>query len=183
MINKKNQNITILTLILLTWRIWRASNNASRWQMGFNSAFKELKCPLTLILLMWRIWWAPNNASRWQMGFNPAFEGLKCPLTLILLMWRIWWAPNNTSKWQMGLNSAFKGLRYNLLIFGPKGNLPLPSPPPSPSSRPGRGYCSCFFRWSFSNIFLCANRWSTCFNLYYVFVLLKCCGSVNIKIP
>jgi len=31
-----------LTLILLTWRIWRAPNNASRWQMGFNSAFKGL---------------------------------------------------------------------------------------------------------------------------------------------
>ena len=31
-----------LTLILLTWRIWWATNNASRWQMGFNSAFKEL---------------------------------------------------------------------------------------------------------------------------------------------
>jgi len=32
-----------LTHILLTWRIWRAPNNASRWQMGFNSAFKWLK--------------------------------------------------------------------------------------------------------------------------------------------
>jgi hypothetical protein len=31
-----------LTLILLTWRIWWASNNASRWQMGFNWAFKGL---------------------------------------------------------------------------------------------------------------------------------------------
>jgi len=31
-----------LTLILLTWRIWRAPNNASRWQMGFNLAFKGL---------------------------------------------------------------------------------------------------------------------------------------------
>jgi len=29
-----------LTLILLTWRIWWAPNNASRWQMGFNWAFK-----------------------------------------------------------------------------------------------------------------------------------------------
>ena len=34
-----------LTLILLTWRIWWASNNASRWQKGFNLAFKGL------------IWW------------------------------------------------------------------------------------------------------------------------------
>jgi hypothetical protein len=32
----------ILTLNLLTWRIWWAPNNASKWQMGFNSAFKGL---------------------------------------------------------------------------------------------------------------------------------------------
>jgi len=31
-----------LTLILLMWRIGRAPNNASRWQVGFNSAFKGL---------------------------------------------------------------------------------------------------------------------------------------------
>jgi hypothetical protein len=29
-----------LTLILLTWRIWWAPNNASKWQIWFNSAFK-----------------------------------------------------------------------------------------------------------------------------------------------
>jgi len=34
--------IYYLTLILLTWRIWWALNNASRWQMGFNLAFKGL---------------------------------------------------------------------------------------------------------------------------------------------
>jgi hypothetical protein len=33
---------TRLTLMQLMWRIWRASNNASKWQMGFNSAFKGL---------------------------------------------------------------------------------------------------------------------------------------------
>ena len=32
-----------LTLILLTWRIRWAPNNASKWQMGFNSAFKGLR--------------------------------------------------------------------------------------------------------------------------------------------
>jgi len=32
-----------LTLILLTWRKWRAPNNASKYQMGFNSVFKGLK--------------------------------------------------------------------------------------------------------------------------------------------
>jgi hypothetical protein len=31
-----------LTLILLTWRIGWAPNNASKWQMGFNSAFKGI---------------------------------------------------------------------------------------------------------------------------------------------
>jgi hypothetical protein len=31
-----------LTLTPLMWRIWWAPNNASKWQMGFNSAFKVL---------------------------------------------------------------------------------------------------------------------------------------------
>jgi hypothetical protein len=34
-----------LTLILLTWRIGWAPNNASKWQMGFNLVFKGLKQP------------------------------------------------------------------------------------------------------------------------------------------
>jgi len=29
-----------LTLSPLLWRIWRSPSNASRYQMGFNSAFK-----------------------------------------------------------------------------------------------------------------------------------------------
>ena len=31
-----------LILILLTWTIWQAPTNASKWRMGFNSAFKGL---------------------------------------------------------------------------------------------------------------------------------------------
>ena len=31
-----------LTLILLRWRIWWAPDNATKWQMGYNSAFKWL---------------------------------------------------------------------------------------------------------------------------------------------
>jgi hypothetical protein len=31
-----------LTLTLLTWTIWRAPTNASKWRMGFNSAFNGL---------------------------------------------------------------------------------------------------------------------------------------------
>jgi hypothetical protein len=36
------EELNPLTLILLTWRIWWAPNNARKWQMGFNSAFKGL---------------------------------------------------------------------------------------------------------------------------------------------
>ena len=32
----------MLTLMLLTWTIWRAPTNANKWGMGFNSAFKGL---------------------------------------------------------------------------------------------------------------------------------------------
>jgi len=36
-------HVSGLTLNLLTWRIWWAPNNASRWQMGFNCAFEGLR--------------------------------------------------------------------------------------------------------------------------------------------
>jgi hypothetical protein len=39
---EKFKVLQCLTLILLTWRIWWAPNNASKWQIGFNSAFKGL---------------------------------------------------------------------------------------------------------------------------------------------
>jgi len=45
-VNYKKKNFNPLkaelTLNPLTWKIWWAPNNASRWQMGFNSAFKGL---------------------------------------------------------------------------------------------------------------------------------------------
>jgi len=65
-----------LTHYLLTWIIWWAPNNANKGQIGFNSAFKGLECPLTLTLLTWIIWWAPNNANKGQIGFNSAFKWL-----------------------------------------------------------------------------------------------------------
>jgi hypothetical protein len=34
--------VVLWTLISLTWRIWWAPNNVSKWQMGFNLAFKRL---------------------------------------------------------------------------------------------------------------------------------------------
>jgi len=34
--------LSVLTLNPLTWKIWWAPSNASKWQMGINSAFKGL---------------------------------------------------------------------------------------------------------------------------------------------
>jgi hypothetical protein len=34
--------LELLTLILLKWKISGAPNNVSKWQIGFNSAFKGL---------------------------------------------------------------------------------------------------------------------------------------------
>jgi hypothetical protein len=42
-VNMRFTNRQSLTLILLTWRIGWAPNNASKWQMGFNSEFRGLK--------------------------------------------------------------------------------------------------------------------------------------------
>jgi hypothetical protein len=43
----------LLTLILLTWRIWWAPHTASKCQMGFNSTFKGLN------------WW------KWMLQYKP----------------------------------------------------------------------------------------------------------------
>ena len=43
---------TCLTLILLTWKIWWAPNNVSKWQMEFNSAFKGLNFT-SISFLIW----------------------------------------------------------------------------------------------------------------------------------
>ena len=45
-----------LTLILLMWRIWWASNNSSRWQIGFNSAFKGLKQVAVVVYICLSLW-------------------------------------------------------------------------------------------------------------------------------
>ena len=42
-----------LTLILLTWSIGWAPNNAKKWQMGLNSAFKGLKIHPDLPISIW----------------------------------------------------------------------------------------------------------------------------------
>ena len=53
-----------LTIILLTWRIWWAPNNASKWQMGFNSAFKGLNNHTKLIFP------STTSYSKWSLCFG-----------------------------------------------------------------------------------------------------------------
>ena len=65
-----------LTLNLLTTTIVAPPSNVSKWQMGFNSAFKGLSY-VNLNLLTTTIVAPPSNVSKWQMGFNSAFKGLK----------------------------------------------------------------------------------------------------------
>jgi len=62
----------VLTLILLMWRIWWAPNNASRWQMGFNSAFKGSN-----------VQWCRTASYTWKSRVNPpASEGLSVRLSI-----------------------------------------------------------------------------------------------------
>jgi len=84
-----------LTLILLTWRIWWAPNNANKWQMGFNSAFKGLKkiCPASFReTCQWLKF--PLNGLRAQgrvsaaVGLLPLASGLAC---LGWHFFRSWW--------------------------------------------------------------------------------------------
>jgi len=80
-----------LTLILLTWRIWWASNNASKWQMGFKSAFKLLMLNLVVYkfidkLQKVKIW---NCEQPKSTGSNRkrAMENLKSTITLNKRAW------------------------------------------------------------------------------------------------
>jgi hypothetical protein len=59
--------LTVLTLILLTWKIRWAPNNASKWHMRFNSAFKGLiyQCSTT------DLFDSTGNASHSTDSINP----------------------------------------------------------------------------------------------------------------
>jgi hypothetical protein len=59
-INQGNLSAS-LTLILLTWRIWWARYNASKWQMGFNLAFKGLIQCRIFVLQMQKVYTASRK--------------------------------------------------------------------------------------------------------------------------
>jgi hypothetical protein len=57
-----------LTLILLTTRIWRAPNNTSKWQMGFNLEFKGL---------MAFSWWGEHGAGKYLEFLVFLYNGMQ----------------------------------------------------------------------------------------------------------
>ena len=61
-----------LTLILLTWTIWRAPTNASKWRMGFNSAFKGLIVNKVLYSLVNRLYVLPT--LQFLQSFSNLFD-------------------------------------------------------------------------------------------------------------
>ena len=69
-----NKSNIKLTLILLTWTIWRAPTNASKWRMGFNSAFKGLNTTICLSFI--------------YVKCNKSIANLKLIDNLIYCMWR-----------------------------------------------------------------------------------------------
>ena len=50
-----------LTLTLLTWTVWRAPTNASKWRMGFNSAFKGLIHSTLLLKRQFELFTVPTG--------------------------------------------------------------------------------------------------------------------------
>ena len=61
-------NYLLLTLILLTWRIWWAPNNASRWQIGFKSVFKRLSYQMECHTLILQSQYFINHDQSHQKG-------------------------------------------------------------------------------------------------------------------
>jgi hypothetical protein len=72
-----------LTLILLMWRIGWAPNNASRWQMGFNSAFKGLKCSCCLVPSLRQNWMQTGASCKSAIFWGHQIaNGTECTLCL-----------------------------------------------------------------------------------------------------
>ena len=90
---------SLLTLTLLTWRIWWAPNNASKWQMGFNSAFKGLMACRKY--MRWYIYFKLNH--KW-LGVVPHAWGLQITLNdapqSVGLFWTSDQSVAETSTWQ-----------------------------------------------------------------------------------
>jgi hypothetical protein len=85
-LQRRINKLIILTFILPTWRIWWAPNNASRWQMGFNFAFKGLICFLHVAVTVeihcyWRHFLNCTGYTKWNwlMTFDGRVRQVSSP--------------------------------------------------------------------------------------------------------
>ena len=89
---------TELTLILLTWRIWWAPNNANKWQVGFSSAFNPLTpnehysgrtAPLTSKRCILYIYSTNIGTEYFKHGIYSPFFPLQNALCFIILTYLV----------------------------------------------------------------------------------------------
>ena len=94
-----------LTLNPLMWKIWWAPNNASKWQMGFNSAFKGLienSASSWFLLYGYTRDYSLSQSKHhvpWIIIFFPAMKFLEAHLTLNEVMITLW-ATENESRFR-----------------------------------------------------------------------------------
>ena len=94
-----------LTLNLLMWRIWWAPTNASKWQMGFNSAFKGL----ILHIEPWGKHLSVEHKSRW----------CKSGMTIWKVKLFLWmpWSKKSIAPCIGNLSTRWKWLASHLGLF------------------------------------------------------------------
>jgi len=88
--------VQILTLNSLTWKIWWAHNNASRWQMGFNSAFRGLKrVHICYAFMLWTVIKSVTHIHQIHVYFSElhkqkcaTFSSSFCASTTVHLTWK-----------------------------------------------------------------------------------------------
>ena len=76
-------SLYFLTLILLTWTIWRAPTNTSKWRMAYNSAFKGLNnidMSLNAIQMLLKGF---KYVYRWRIAVCHKLSGRKQSKTLL----------------------------------------------------------------------------------------------------
>ena len=109
-----------LTLILLTWRIWWAPTNASRWHMGFNSAFKGLMSPVVIlpVLSLSPSYIHPSsNPKQLMLSGLLSVSNVNNPVGLVGLPYVIWSTHFFVTHIQTEKISSWKGPTVHVCCF------------------------------------------------------------------
>jgi len=112
--------LSILTLILLTWKLWWAPNNASKWQVVFNSAFKGLntkyllqylRCLFIYLFYIRKISKIVRNLRKLlSYHFNKQNSSVSlCALIVVLIIHITSVSPRKSTKWS-GSNKTWNAV-------------------------------------------------------------------------